>query len=279
MSGIALAIVLIAAGLHASWNALVKFATDRAITLAVVSAMHALGGVVLLCLYPSPAPASWIYIVGSTLTHYVYYVFLLQSYRLGDLSQVYPISRGMAPALVALGAYFSIGEALPLWGWIGLGAVSGGIALLALQRGATQADPKALIAASITGMLIACYSVMDGIGVRLSDSPFGYMGWVFLLDLPVGLFVLYRRRAGLRDIDRRSLGLGMIGGLFAVSAYGLVIYAKTVAPLGAVSAVRESSVIIAALIGVVIFKERPWPGRLLAASVVAGGVILLATSG
>lgn len=279
MSGFALTIVLMAAFLHASWNAVVKAATDRAVVLAAVSATHATVGLTLILMSTPPAPASWIYIFLSTVIHFGYYVFLFQAYRFGDLSQVYPISRGLAPALVALGAYVMIGEVLPPMGWVGLGAITFGIGLLAFQRGASRTDPRAVAAAAFNGVLIASYSVVDGIGVRLSGSPFGYMGWLFLLELPVTFFVLYRRRNAFHTIDRKSLLLGLIGGLGAVTAYGLVIYAKTIAPLGAVSAVRESSVIIAALIGLFIFHERPWPVRIVSAVIVAGGVIALAASG
>jgi drug/metabolite transporter (DMT)-like permease len=278
MSGFALALVLSAACLHAFWNALVKAASDRAVVLAAVSSVHAFMGLALVLATPLPAVESWVYIFVSTVIHYGYYVFLFQSYRLGDLSQVYPISRGVAPALVALGAFLAVGERLPVGSLIGLAAVSFGIGLLAFQRGAANANPKAVAAAVVTGLLIAGYSVVDGIGVRLSGNPFGYMGWLFLLELPVVLFVLWRRRGSVHHFNWRTFGVGLLGGLGAVTAYGLVIYAKTIAPLGAVSAVRESSVIIAALIGLVVFGERPWPTRLLSAGVVAGGVITLAFS-
>lgn len=279
MSGFALTIVLLAAFLHASWNAVVKAATDRAVVLAVVSATHATLGLTLVLFSTQPDPASWIYIFLSTVIHFGYYVFLFQSYRFGDLSQVYPIARGLAPALVAFGAYVMIGETLPPLGWAGLAAVTFGIGFLAFQRGAANADPRAVTAAAINGVLIASYSVVDGIGVRLSGSPFGYMGWLFLLELPVTLFVLFRRRHDPHSIDRKTVLLGIIGGLGAVTAYGLVIYAKTIAPLAAVSAVRESSVIIAALIGLFIFGERPWPARIFSAGIVAGGVLALAVAG
>lgn len=279
MSATALSIVLFAALLHASWNALVKAAPDRALTLAAVSGMHAMAGIFLIAISAPPAVASWPSIFASTVIHYVYYLLLFQAYRLGDLSQVYPISRGMAPALVAVGAYMMIGETLSPLGWTGLGLVTIGIALLALQRGVDQADSKAILVAALLGLSIAAYSVADGIGVRVSGSPTGYMGWLFMFESPVTLAILAdRRRAGI-PINWRIVGIGLIGGLFAVTAYGLVLYAKTIAHIGAVSAVRESSVIIAALIGVVVFRERPWFGRVLAAVVVATGVVTLAASG
>jgi len=265
--------------MHATWNAIVKNAGDRALTLAAVAAMHAVGGALLIAISEPPDMASWSMIAASTIIHYVYYFLLFQAYRVGDLSQVYPISRGLAPALVAIGTYLIIGENLSPGGWAGLAAICSGIGLLALQRGAADADPRAIIFATMLGLTIAAYSVADGLGVRWSLSPTGYMGWLFLLEAPVVLAVLGPRIARRHKIDWKVFGVGLIGGALSVTAYGVVLYAKTIAPIGAVSAVRESSVIIAALIGVVFFGERPWRGRILAALIVAGGVVLLAASG
>ena len=278
MSGFALALVLTAAGLHAVWNAMVKSAGDRAVVIAAVACAHAVLGSALALVAPPPAIESWAYIVASSLIHYAYYALIFIAYRFGDLSQVYPISRGLAPALVALGAYLLIGEKLPTVALLGLGAVSVGVGLLAFQKGRLPAEPKAISAAVATGVLIASYSVIDGVGIRLSNSPFGYIGWIFLLEFPVVLFVAGRRLRARAAIERKTVLLGISGGVLAVFAYGLVLYAKTIAPLGAVSAVRESSVIIAALIGVVLFGERPWRGRIISAVVVAAGVVALASA-
>lgn len=239
MSSFALTLVLAAAVLHASWNAVVKAATDRALTIAAIAAVHAVAGFTLILVSETPAPASWPSIVASTLLHYLYYAFMFQAYRLGDLSQVYPISRGMAPALVALGTFLLIGETLSPMGLAGLAAVTLGIGVLALQRGAAKADPRALIAAGLLGLTIAGYSVADGIGVRWSGDPLGYMGWLFLLELPVVIAVLATRRRKGTPFDARAFRMGLIGGLVSVTAYSVVLYAKTIAPIGAVSAVRE----------------------------------------
>ncbi|MGD9915336.1 MAG: EamA family transporter [Rhizobiaceae bacterium] len=279
MSTFALTIVLSAALLHASWNAIVKAAPDRAVVLAAVAAMHAVGGVILIAIGEPPSAESWPMIAASTLIHYLYYVLLFQAYRLGDLSQVYPISRGLAPALVAFGTYVTIHETLHPLGWVGLAAVTCGIGLLALQKGAAHADRRAVLFATVLGVTIGAYSVADGLGVRASQSPLGYMGWLFLLEAPVPLVVLLRRRRMAMPVDWKVFGIGAIGGVFSVTAYGVVLYAKTIAPIAAVSAVRESSVIIAALIGVVFFGERPWKGRLASAVIVAAGVALLAFAG
>jgi drug/metabolite transporter (DMT)-like permease len=276
LSAFALTLVLAAAFMHASWNAIVKNAGDRALTLAAVAGMHAIAGIVLIAVSDPPAVASWPSLAASTIIHYGYYFLLFQAYRLGDLSQVYPISRGLSPALVALGTYLIVGETLTNVGWAGLAAICLGIGLIALQRGAANADRRAVMFAVLLGLSIAAYSVADGIGVRWSQSPTGYMGWLFFLEAPVALAVLGPRLMRRRKTDWKAFSIGAIGGVLSVLAYGVVLYAKTIAPIAAVSAVRESSVIIAALIGVVLFRERPWAGRVAAALVVACGVVLIA---
>ena len=271
--------VLTAAVLHASWNAIVKGAGDRALAMAVVAFAHVVAGGIALFFVPAPAPASWPYIVASAIIHWGYYAFLFLSYRYGDLSHVYPIARGIAPMLVAVGALVFADEMLVPKAWGGVIAVSLGIALLAFRRnGALAADRAAVLSALATGVMIATYSVNDGIGIRLSEAPSGYIAWIFFLELPITVAILMHRRVSPWRLPRRAAAFAFAGGLLSVLAYGLVLYAKTMAPLAAVSAVRESSVIIAALIGVVLFRERPWGRRLAAAAVVALGVILLATA-
>lgn len=279
MSDTALVMVLIAAVLHASWNAIVKGSGDRALAMAAVAGAHVVVGGTALLFVETPAAAAWPFIIASAIIHYAYYAFLFLSYRFGDLSHVYPIARGIAPILVALGALVFAGEMLPPKGWAGVLAVSVGIGVLAFRRnGALVAERSAVMAALATGLMIASYSVVDGMGIRRSEAPPGYIAWIFFLEFPVTLGVLGYRGATLATVPRRAAAVAFSGGLLSVLAYGLVLYAKTIAPLGAVSAVRESSVIIAALIGVVFFHERPWARRVLSALIVAAGVILLATA-
>lgn len=279
MSPFALGIVLFTALLHASWNAMLKADGDRAGVLGAVSLVHAVAGALLILLSPVPAMASWPSIAVSTLVHYGYYLLLFRAYRHGDLSQVYPISRGLAPAIVAVSAWLLIGETLAPLAVAGLVAIVAGIFLLALQRGVTTAPPSTIGYAVLLGLCIGTYSTADGIGIRLAETATGYMGWLFLLEAPVPLAIALHRRRHRGHFAPRTMILGLLGGAAAVTAYGLVLYVKTIAPLGAVSAVRESSVIIAALIGVFVFGERPWQGRILAALVVAVGVVTLSLAG
>ncbi len=279
MTTFALGIVLFSAFLHAGWNAMLKAVDDRAGVLGAVSLAHALAGVVLISLSPVPAMASWPSIIISTLVHYAYYLLLFRAYRHGDLSQVYPISRGLAPAIVAVSAWLLIDETLAPMAVVGLIAITAGISLLALQRGAAFAPRSTIGFAVLLGLCIGIYSTADGIGIRQAGTATGYMGWLFLFEAPVPLVVALHRRRNRGRFAPRTLVYGLLGGAAAVTAYGLVLYVKTIAPLGAVSAVRESSVIIAALIGVFVFGERPWKGRIVAAVIVASGVITLSLAG
>jgi drug/metabolite transporter (DMT)-like permease len=275
----ALGLVLGAAILHASWNAMVRGSGDRGATLAGVAGSHALVGLGMILLAPLPARESWGPLAVSVIVHYAYYVLLFQAYRLGDLSLVYPVSRGLSPLLVAVSAAILIGETLTPGGWAGLAAISGGILLLAAQARGAAASRAAVLVALVLGVSIAVYSVSDGIGIRASGTPLGYIGWLFLLEFPIPVAIWLLRARARRAVPRRGTIIGLAGGVFSVAAYGLVLYANTLAPLGAVSAIRESSVIIAALIGVLVFGERPWKGRVVAAALVAAGVIAFARAG
>jgi drug/metabolite transporter (DMT)-like permease len=277
-SAFALSLVLAAAFLHAVWNAIIKGAHDSTLALGIISLAHAVIGAVMVVYFLPPLKESWPYIAASTIIHFFYYTFLLTSYRFGDLSHVYPISRGVAPVLVTLGAQFFTGEVLPWAGWLGVIIVSIGVSFPTFFAKRGTKNPKAVWAAIATGCVIASYSVVDGIGVRLSGSPLGYIGWLFMLEFLVAGFIFLLRRNGIRSIQTRIWSVGILGGIFSAAAYGLAIYAKSIAPLGAVSAVRESSVVFAGLIGVIWLKERPWKIRIFSAIIVATGVIILAMS-
>lgn len=274
----ALVITLLAAVMHAAWNAIVKVGIDRAIVLALIALAHTVVGAVMIALAGVPEPASWPFILASTLLHYGYYVCLHHAYRVGDLSQVYPLARGLAPLLVALGAWGFAGEQLSPAGWVAILLASVGISALALsRRGGMWDHPPTLFYTVATGLIIAAYSVVDGLGVRLAGSPFAYMGWLFVWEFPVTLFVMLRRGRALRAVPASAAAKGVAGGLLSVAAYSLVIYAATLAPLAAISAVRESSVIIAAMIGTLLLGESHWRQRCGAAAMVAVGIAFLAT--
>lgn len=275
MSIIAFSIVLFAALLHALWNAFVKAAEDRFAILGLIASGHVFLGIALASQNPIPAAESWPFIAGSTVIHFGYYYLLFHSYRLGDLSHVYPIARGMAPVLVALGAQVFAGESLPPAAWAGILIVSLGIFMLAGDVFRSETPPLVVLTALATGVIIASYSLVDGMGVRLSGTSLGYIGWLFIAEAIVALFIFGRIGPKVMTISRQTLMLGIAGGLVSASAYGLVIYVKAFAPLGMVSTLRETSVVFAALIGMLWLGERPWKLRLGAAFVVAIGVLIM----
>jgi len=270
-------IVLFAAFLHALWNAIVKGAGDRTIVLGLVAAGHVLPGIALVAFNASPSPAAIPYVIASTVIHWGYYALLNIAYRTGDLSIVYPISRGLAPILIAIGAFIWVGEELGLVVWSGIFAVSVGILLLARGAFSSGIARSGLVAAVGIAVIIASYSIVDGVGVRVSGSPLGYIGWLFVAEIFVVAFVFSSRWERVRNMSGRALAVGFFGGLISGAAYGLVLYAKTLAPLGVVSALRETSVVFAALIGILWFSEGPRRDRMFAALIVGAGIAAIAS--
>lgn len=275
-------VVLAAAVLHASWNALVKSGGDPYLRLAVVNLTHTLAVLPLLPFVGFPAAEAWPWLLGSVATHLAYYFFLAAGYRVGDLSHVYPIARGMAPPLVALGGLLVAGETLSPWGLGAIVLVCCGIWLVASGRtgdGLPRAGRPLLLALG-TGATIAAYTVCDGMGGRLSGDVLAYIVWLFLLDgWPFALLILLRRgTAGLRTSLPQAWKPAVGGGMMSVAAYGLVIWAMTTAPLAYVSALRETSVLLAAAIGTLLLGEPFGRRRMLAAGLVVIGVAVLQIS-
>ncbi|MEL0437870.1 EamA family transporter [Phycobacter sp. K97] len=286
MSTFVILIVLSAAMLHAVWNAIVKTAADRTTMLGLVALGHVIPGIAMVLLLPLPAPESLPYVFSSTLVHFGYFYMLGRAYEHGDLSLVYPIARGIVPALVAIWALLFVGEVLPLQAWGGIALIACGIQLSSWQAlragfgsGANPGAGRAALGYAVgTGFCISAYSLIDGLGVRLSGNTLSYWAWGAFLHVFVMLFIGMRKRKSLGALRPRTWMIGIGGGLVSMAAYGLVLYAKNFAPLGAVSALRETSVIFAALIGFVFLKEGNWMRRLGAAVLMAGGVALIGTS-
>ncbi|WP_129972742.1 MULTISPECIES: DMT family transporter [unclassified Pseudomonas] len=267
-------LVLFAALLHASWNALLRGGADRLWSMTVMCVAIALVCAVAAMFMVAPAPRSWGYALLSALLHVGYNLFLVRSYRVGDLGQIYPISRGSSPALITLGAALFAGETITPGELLGIALVSGGIISLAF-RGRRLSVPSLPYALG-TGCFIAAYSVVDGIGARLSGAPLAYTVWMSTL-WGVLMPVVY---IGLRDARslfsiRPGMFAAAMGGLVSLLAYAIVIYAMNEAPLGAVSALRETSVLFAALLGYLFLGETLTVRRMLACVVIASGAIII----
>ena len=274
MSLAVMALVLCAALLHASWNALLKTSADRLGAMTLITLGAGLGALPVVLLLPVPPAASWPWLALGVALHAGYNVFLVRAYRVGDFGQVYPIARGSSPLLVSVGAVLLVGEQMGGWSWVGVALISVGILSLAqLRRGMSLAGPLAALA---TGVFIAGYTVVDGLGARASSDALAYAGWLFLLDSPtILLLYLLRYRRLPWPQDRRVLWTGLGAGVLSLLAYGIVIWAVTHAPLGAVSALRETSVLFAALIGAVFMGEKLTVRRVLSCLLITGGAMLL----
>ena len=275
------AAVLAAAVLHAGWNALLKGAGDRLATVVLLDLTGLVLSALALPLVPAPAPASRGLLGLSVVLHLGYELLLLASYRVGDLSQVYPLARGTAPLLVAGYAGLVLGERLAPVQLLGLAGVCAGLLVL-LEVGRVPLGPAPLGRAATlgpalaTGVFIAAYTVADGLGVRRSGTVLGYVAWLFLLHgLPIPLFVLAVRGRGLLARLRGHLGAGVAAGALSVAAYGLVLWAQRRGALAVVAALRETSVLVAALIGSLVFGERFGRRRVLAAALLAAGILVL----
>ena len=272
-------LVLCAALLHATWNALLRSGLDRLWSITVMSITTAVLAVPVLPFLPLPAMASWPYLSLSAVLQVGYSVALVLAYRHAELGQVYPVVRGSAPLLVTLGAALAIGERPGAATAAGIVLVSAGIMSLALGKAA--AKPIAVAAALVTGCIIACYTVTDAVGVRLSGSPFAYAAWLFILYgalMPLAFLAIRRGRPA----ERTKTGLGAAQTLTAIAAgivqivtYGVVIWAYTASPVGPIAALRETSVVFAALIGHAFLGEALTPRRLTACAVIALGAFCL----
>ena len=267
--------VLIAAFLHALWNAFVNASEDRLFILGMIATAHVIVGTVLAILQPFPSIDSWYFIAASTIIHFGYYFLIYHSYRLGDLSDVYPIARGMAPVIVAVGAQIFTNEYLPPWAWGGIIITSIGIFTLSgsILKGSTP--PIAILTAVLTGVLIGMYSLIDGMGVRVSGSALSYIAWLFIGEIFVSVFVFTYLRKNLSAVSTKTIKLGIIGGFISAAAYGIVIYIKASEPLGLVSTFRETSVVFATLIGILWLGERPWRLKIFASLIVTIGVVIM----
>ncbi|WP_244787133.1 DMT family transporter [Cupriavidus pauculus] len=270
--------VLLAAVLHASWNALLHGNRDRFLSMAWMSIAIAVTSTFVVVSHPLPAAASWPYIVASGLVHIVYNISLVRSYRRNDFALAYPIARGSSPLLVALGAAVFAHEAIGPVSALGIALTSAGIIAIALQR--HRVSRAGVLAALATGATIALYTVIDGIGVRLSDGqPLVYTAWMFMFYwlMPL-LFVATRGIAPLwtpvRD-EPLVVASSLAGGLVSLAAYGIVIWALQSGAMGMVSALRETSVVFAVLIGRLFLRETVTATRWLACLVVAAGAVCL----
>jgi drug/metabolite transporter (DMT)-like permease len=280
-------LVLSAAFLHASWNALLRGGADRTQSMLIMNVTVGITGLAMMAVAGLPMAAA-AYVCASGLIHLVYNALLVRMYRSGDLGETYPVARGSSPALIALGGSLLAGEWMSLLGMIGIGLVCAGIFMLAAAGArsakmvpgfASDRAPKRegrlqamnLPAALATGVSIAAYTVVDGLGVRASGNWIAYTGAVFAFFLAVPLWYLARRRRVVFAMPLAEAGKAASGGLISLAAYGAIIWAMQGSAMGAVSALRETSVVFAALLGAAFLNERLTGWRIAACCIIAAG--------
>jgi drug/metabolite transporter (DMT)-like permease len=272
----ALVATLVSALIHAGWNLFLKgSAGDRLIDLAVLGLGGTLFGAALIALFGAPVAAAWPYVLASSAIHLVYWAALTRGYAAGDMSHVYTIARGVAPALVTAGAAIGVGEVPPIVQGLGIAVISAGVLLVGVNRTAPLA---ATGWALLTGCAIAGYSLVDALGVRVNGSVFSYKGWgaVFTF-LPISLFIIARRGpAPFIAAARGRWRVGMIAGAVSSVGFMLVLWAQLRSPIGPITALRETSVLFGAALAALLLKERVTQRRWAGALLVCAGAVLIA---
>lgn len=277
MSAIVFFAVIFAALLHASWNALLKGGEDKMAGMAGVVLGSVPPALIALCFVPAPTPEAYPYLAVGIALHICYQLFLLHAYRIGDLTQVYPLARGSAPLIVAVISVAFLGVVLSGMELLAIAVIVIGIfSLTVTTRGAGNLHLKPALLALGTGVFIASYSLVDGYGARAGGTGVGYYAW-----LSIGNAVLFsaylaltspQALRGVMTAGRRSL---LIGGPASFIAYAIVTWSFTQAPIALVTALRETSIVFALLIGVFVMGERLSLGKLLSTIAVVTGAILL----
>lgn len=269
-------IVIGAGALHACWNAIAKQVSDQLMAFAWIGLSSGVIGAVALAFTGMPYRTAIPYALASGVIHIGYNLGLMNSYRLGSFNQTYPIARGTSPLVVAVGAYFLAGEHLGAAALAGIVILAVGLMSLAFSSGKlTRKDTPAVSAAVFTGLTIASYTIVDGLGVRHSHDPLSYAALLFVLQgPPMAIFAAFRRSAS-QWRDTSALKLGSLAGALSVLAYGIVLWAQSRAPLAEVAAIRETSVVFAALIGLFALDEEFGRRRVAAAVVIATGIVLI----
>ncbi len=270
-----IAAVLAAAFAHASWNALVKSSPDRLLMLTAIRVVGLITGITLATQVPLPDAGAWPFLVLAAVCHTLYFALMLQSYRLGDMSQAYPIARGTAPILVTILSAAFVGEVPSLNSWLAVSLISLGILIIALS-GAHFNRPL-VVFALITGVVISGYSLLSGVGIRRTSNWLSYVAWLeIFVSCGMVFYVAIKHRAEAIAFANDHWTMGVLAGVLSVGGYMVALWAMTRNAIGPIVALRETSVVFAAILGSVILKEGFAKKRVGAALLVALGVVLMA---
>jgi len=266
-------LVLLGACLHATWNALVKSGSDKQLDSTMVALGASVASIAALPFVPLPAAAAWPYVLASVCIHFTYYQLVGAAYKHGDIGLVYPLMRGAAPLIVATTTTIFLGEHLTPTMYAGIATISAGVLALAFEARGGGSTGRAVGVALLNAVVISLYTYVDGIGARVAGHPIAYTLWICILP-PIPLFAYAFATRGTSTVVkhvRSTWRRGLFGGAGSVASYGVALYAMTRAPIAAVAALRETSILFALLISVLILKERASPWRYVAGAVIAAG--------
>lgn len=267
--------VMFAAFLHAGWNALVKTGGDKFQAMFILSTSQGAMGLLMALVLPMPQGQVWLWLLASGLVHSLYKFFLTSAYEHGDLSRVYPIARGLAPMLVALAGVFFLSDQLSVLEYVGIAALGCGIIAMARGVFSNGESLHMLRFAFASALMTACYSLIDGLGARAAGDATVFVAWMFLIDGVIfGSWALWRRGPSVLSARRRVWLRGCMAGGASLGAYWIAVWAMTQAPIALVTALRETSILFAVLIGVVVFREKFDRAKAAATVLIVGGVVL-----
>ncbi len=278
MSGGVLLVVLFAACLHATWNAIVKSSGDKFFAAASVTGAAGLIAIFVVPFLSLPNSASWMYMLLSTVMQIVYMSLVAAAYKSGDMSEAYPIMRGTPPLLVALVSGPLVGEVMGWKNWLGIVLICSGVLAMALEarRRNSGGSSRTALLALINAGFIASYTLIDGLGVRVSGAPVSYTLWLFLINaVPLNAWALWREPDRFLNYIGHRWRPALIGGFGTLGSYGLALWAMTMAPIAVVAALRETAILFGVLISAVILKEKVGLPRFAAAGPIVLGAIVL----
>lgn len=273
------AAVLLAAFCHAGWNAMIRGGGDKLTGMALLVTGSGIMAIPFLAFVPVPPAAAWPWLIVSVAIHVAYNGFLALSYTHGELSRAYPILRGLAPLMTLAVSLAVLGEGVDALEAFGIVVLAGGIIVLAFESGwrAVLVSPQGLVFALATSVCITAYTITDGFGARAAGSAPSYVLWLFALDFMPTLLIALALRGGsaVGHAFRTSWPIAVVGGGLSLIAYGIVIWAMTVAPIPIVAALRETSIIFAALLAVLFLGEKLTRIRGLSILLVVVGIVLI----
>ncbi|WP_439272589.1 EamA family transporter [Pseudochrobactrum sp. HB0163] len=280
MSGFVVLIVLFGALLHAGWNVIVKSGTDKYLNAVLVCGGAGVMALIFIPFIPLPLPASWPFILTSTILQTIYLFLVAAAYSSGDMSLAYPLMRGTPPLLVALVSAPLIGEVLTVAQWLAVGLICGGVLVMALgnlrRLGGGQGASRTVLIALTNALFIAAYTLVDGMGVRASGNAVSYILWTFFFNaIPVVLWAVWNYGAGLGAAIRLRAKLAVIGGAGTLGSYGLALWAMTMAPVAMVAALRETSILFGVILSLFLLREHISIQRLFGAVLIVGGTVLM----